>query len=122
MNPPYSSNYLHIQIATKASFHANEGVLLCPSSWIMNPLKLGEFLELKKHISKTEDILNTFDAELGGGISLFIIDNKKEYSLYKDIPFKNFKYPYIAKEVFRIIYEEKRFLFYGISALKIQTK
>ena len=107
MNPPYSSNYLHIQIATKASFHANEGVLLCPSSWIMNPLKLGEFLELKKHISKTEDILNTFDAELGGGISLFIIDNKKEYSLYKDIPFKNFKYPYIAKEVFRIIYEEK---------------
>ena len=108
MNPPYSNNYLHIQIATTASCHCNEGVLLCPSSWIMRPLKLEGSLELKKHISKTEDILNTFDAELGGEMSISIIDNKKEYSLYKDIPFKNFKYPYIAKEVFRIIYEEKK--------------
>ena len=73
----------------------------------MRPLKLEDSLELKKHISKVEDASNIFDAELGGGMSLFIIDNKKEYSLYKDIPFKNFKYPYIAKEVSRIIYEEK---------------
>ncbi len=109
MNPPYSNNYLHIQIATTASCHANEGVLLCPSSWIMRPLKLEDSLELKKHISKIEDVSNIFDAELGGGMSLFIIDNKKEYSLYKDIPFKNFKYPFIAKEAFRIIYEEKRY-------------
>ena len=109
MNPPYSNNYLHIQIATKASSLADEGVLLCPSSWIMRPLKLEDSLELKKHISKVEDVSNIFDAELGGGMSLFIIDNKKEYSLYKDIPFKNFKYPYIAKEVSRIIYEEKRY-------------
>ena len=108
MNPPYNNNYLHIQIATEALKHSKDGVLLCPSAWVTRPLKLRDFLELKKHISKIEGIPNIFDAEIGGGLSLFVIDSQKDYTLYKDIPFKDFKYPYIAKESFNIIYEEKR--------------
>ena len=108
MNPPYGRYpYPHIKIVTKAYAHLDKGVLLCPSSWVTRPFRLKDNIDIKKHISEMYEVLNTFDADMGGGLGIFTLDSKKEYSLYKDIPFKNFKYPYIAKEVFRIIYEEK---------------
>lgn len=109
MNPPYSSSYLHIQIATETLKHSKGGVLLCPSAWVTAPLRLGGYLELKKHISKVEDIPNLFDAEIEGKMSIFVLDSEKEYILYRGIPFKDFRCPYIAKEVFKILYEEKRY-------------
>lgn len=109
MNPPYSSSYLHIQIATETLKHSKGGVLLCPSAWVTAPLRLGRYLELKKHISKVEDIPNLFDAEIEGKMSIFVLDSEKEYILYRGIPFKDFRCPYIAKEVFKILYEEKRY-------------
>lgn len=110
MNPPYGKYpYPHIRIATRALNHSDYGVLLCPSAWVTVPFRLKEFLELKEHISGMDTVFNTFDAEMGARLGIFTWDSSKEYSLYKDLPYLEFKYPYIAKDVFKLLYEEKRY-------------